>query len=143
MLDADGRYIMNEEEAKLVEALTSGRYTQANGYLRKEHGFCCLGVYCDMQEDKTWVEQDGHFKYMLTRYFGTYTAYLPEELVNKLNWFGERGTLNFRTDYVSYTLVECNDSGMTFAQIADIIKAGRVLHFGEDIEIHEQTQKTA
>lgn len=33
---------------KWVEALRSGKYTQARGVLREENSYCCLGVACDV-----------------------------------------------------------------------------------------------
>lgn len=35
-------------KADWVRALRSGEYSQANGALQKNGGFCCLGVLCDL-----------------------------------------------------------------------------------------------
>lgn len=34
----------NELNIKWIEALRSGKYKQANGYLQTKDGYCCLGV---------------------------------------------------------------------------------------------------
>lgn len=40
---------MNKEiKAKWIEALRSGKYIQVRNALRDRHGFCCLGVLCDI-----------------------------------------------------------------------------------------------
>ena len=39
---------MNQAEKLLVAALRSGKYKQCTGALRKDDGFCCLGVACDV-----------------------------------------------------------------------------------------------
>lgn len=37
-----------ENIRKWVDALRSGEYTQDTGQLRSSHGFCCLGVACEV-----------------------------------------------------------------------------------------------
>ena len=41
---------MSTEEARAlwVKALRSGEYKQTTGQLRKDDGYCCLGVACDL-----------------------------------------------------------------------------------------------
>lgn len=39
-----------------IQALESGQYTQARGYLRREDSYCCLGVLC------TLLPSYGHFE---------------------------------------------------------------------------------
>lgn len=43
-----------EKKAKWLEALRSGNYKQARGCLKREDGFCCLGVYADAVEHVIW-----------------------------------------------------------------------------------------
>jgi hypothetical protein len=49
---------MNDNVAKLIEALRSGRYVQTTGQLRKDNSFCWAGVACnifDPQLEISWV----------------------------------------------------------------------------------------
>jgi hypothetical protein len=56
---------MNKErKARWVEALRSGRYKQATGALKKEDGYCCLGVACDL------AAQDGVGKWLGDNHYG-------------------------------------------------------------------------
>lgn len=41
---------INDAEKALVEALRSGKYTQARRALRVGEEFCCLGVACDIYD---------------------------------------------------------------------------------------------
>jgi hypothetical protein len=45
-----------EIKAKWIAALRSGDYSQTESYLRNYHGFCCLGVLCDLIEPEQWRE---------------------------------------------------------------------------------------
>ena len=48
-----------EIKAKWVAALRSGEYKQAQGQLRTDAGFCCLGVLCELHRkevDGSWVD---------------------------------------------------------------------------------------
>lgn len=53
-------------KTKWLEALRSGEYKQARGQLQHKHGFCCLGVLCDIYAkegkgswEKTFYQMDG------------------------------------------------------------------------------------
>jgi len=46
---------MNAEiKEKWIAALVSGKYSQVKGKLRRDNGYCCLGVLCDIKEDGKW-----------------------------------------------------------------------------------------
>ena len=44
---------MNENISKWTAALRSGDYRQGRGSLRRDDGFCCLGVACDIYLKET------------------------------------------------------------------------------------------
>lgn len=47
-------YQFNEWQEKWLQALESGEYKQANGYLHLDGGYCCLGVgavVCEIDAD--------------------------------------------------------------------------------------------
>lgn len=56
---------MNKEiKTKWIEALRSGEYVQAQGYLHNSKGYCCLGVLCDIYQKETgngeWVKENDY-----------------------------------------------------------------------------------
>lgn len=118
-------------KAEWIKALLSGDYKQGTGTLRDEaDGFCCLGVYCDIAKvpvehltdeidgvrfDSRWTYGDGGDKnssYIPTRYAigGTFNGTQPVVVM-----YSPFNVPNY------YDLSELNDSGFTFAQIADVI----------------------
>jgi hypothetical protein len=52
--------MMNQEiKREWIEALRSGKYKQARGFLRYRGGYCCLGVLMDIQGAKDDAFNDG------------------------------------------------------------------------------------
>jgi hypothetical protein len=88
-------------KAKWLEALRSGRYRQGEGALRVDDKFCCLGVLCDLIAPGEWM--GGVFR--------ANEVFLPESLNSTLG-IGEQ----------DLELAEMNDSGKSFAEIADYIE---------------------
>jgi hypothetical protein len=111
---------MNEMEAKLVEALRSGRYQQTMNCLKSvDNKFCCLGVACDISGIGEWDNQ-----LYLDRF-----SFLPLKVRDAYGWLFNDGLLMFTDrDDESIALSTLNDLGFTFNQIADIIQAGLVRH---------------
>ena len=95
-----------EIKRKWVEALRSGKYSQCRDALRKESDYCCLGVLCDLQAPEEWRNEMGIFKHR-------YEQGIPDE--------GIRGPARLKYDDAS-DLAEMNDSGKSFAEIADYIE---------------------
>lgn len=99
---------VEENRAKLIAALRSGKYEQARGELRNKNGYCCLGVACDVSNPNIWeekiVDNDVVFSY------GNENFTVPA---------------NVREDFglmygVAAKMIEMNDTEMqTFDQIAD------------------------
>ena len=105
---------------KWLNALRSGEYQQTQTALRKEDGFCCLGVLCDLyikEKNEQWV-WDGDSKYGIKcGSKNVYYSHLPRSV---MEWAGLRICCDpFVFDN---TLSELNDGGSTFKQIADLIK---------------------
>lgn len=115
---------MKEDIAqRWVDALRSGKYSQAKGSLQKIGGFCCLGVLCEIAVedgiipapvvDKGEVAYGGDDELKDTD--------LPPQSVE--DWSG----LDVRKTYVVNGLDETlyglnDDRGFTFNQIADVIE---------------------
>lgn len=119
---------MNQDVKKLwVDALRSGEYKQTDGCLKDSIGYCCLGVLCELHNK---VTGDGQWNYD--------NAYgddlnkrddVPPDCV--ISWAGlPRENPLVEYEYETYStqevrkarIAELNDSGMTFADIADIIE---------------------
>lgn len=100
---------MKTTKAEWVAALRSGEYAQGTGLLRDfDNRFCCLGVLCDLEYGRdAWVAGFGDGRYAINGSI----ALLHGELLNKVG------------KWSMYDLTNMNDSGSTFAEIADWIEA--------------------
>lgn len=103
-----------------VEALRSGKYKQGKQALCKDGKYCCLGVRCEVEG----FEGIASGEYTS---FGCDLFMLPSKstaypFISDSGDFpsGVRIAIGGLT---SGALVGCNDSGLTFLQIADIIEA--------------------
>ena len=96
-----------------LEALRSGNYKQGKGVLNCNGKFCCLGVLADLyseQTDHPWVSS----------YPGMKMHGLIAKLSNQLlDWSGITTSLG---RYSEGSLVDDNDKGKSFLEIADIIE---------------------
>lgn len=112
-----------------LEALRGGEYNQTQECLKDSNGFCCLGVLADVEMVKngssTWEENDLNHLFMLVvdEENEIYEdCYLP-----LTHHFGlkDRGLLpvadeNYKS--LETELMKMNDSGLSFAEIADWIE---------------------
>lgn len=116
-----------------IAALRSGKYSQTEGYLKTDGGYCCLGVACEaalhmspvptkkeiseFSSVKMYYEFDGHYDL------------IPAFAQEALGLNDNEGSFFVRTDDPEYfdepsSLVEHNDNkGSTFEEIADIIES--------------------
>jgi hypothetical protein len=108
---------MNSQvKAQWIQALRSGEYSQTQAYLKKDDGFCCLGVLCDLHSRATgnkWNEYG---------YLGM-NSLLPNEVIN---WVGlSCSNLYLTFDGQRLSLTHLNDHlKLNFNQIADLIEEG-------------------
>jgi len=106
---------MNPEiKAKWVAALRSGEYAQAQGHLKDETGYCCLGVLCVVSEQETGFGIAKNRKNHGDETIGPTIrkwADLP---------ISEGALVIIESEEES--LATHNDSGKTFLQIADAIE---------------------
>lgn len=124
---------MREDVAKKwVAALRSGEYEQERGYLQTEHGHCCLGVLCDLHAKETgqgdWLPwgsgERGH-----TRCYrdesGVGGEYTPPLSVCEWADLEEEPCVRVKQpdgDVTADEIVNLNDQGYSFAQLADLIE---------------------
>ena len=130
-----------ELRERWVKALRSGKYEQIQSNLRTKHGYCCLGVLCDviMKEtgsETTWELDEGGDRYKLfgIHYGGLPTTYqqmmglITDEGEIELNFIKNEATAMRLKDYVAgrsgqVILTVLNDSGgWSFEDIADLIE---------------------
>lgn len=105
-----------------VEALPN--YTQRQGALCKGDSFCCLGVLCELAVKHGVIPprrlgRKGDVDYF--EYAGK-NGCLPTEVVAWAGMYDAGGT--FRPEYgkPGKSLINLNDSGMSFKAIAEIIE---------------------
>jgi hypothetical protein len=120
---------MNTEIKSLwVEALRSGEYRQAQGKLRKDEGYCCLGVLCEIAVIKGIISSERTYRYHDPEFVWSYGKdkdwySLPVEVKD---WADVRDDLipDEDCDLVDAIdhLIGLNDTGSTFSEIADLIE---------------------
>lgn len=125
-----------------VDALRSGKYNQAQGYLRTAEGFCCLGVACHVVNPIPW--EVSHINIGGCTHYGyehpDYTAILPKHIAQ---FYGMGNNSSAYTsirdrDGELIELAGLNDEGFPFSQIADLIAAGLLLdHHPKDDELYD------
>lgn len=91
-----------------VDALRSGKYKQGRGRLRSlDDKFCCLGVLCDLGDQKAWVQGESSFCYR------DFCSLLPTTVRDIVGL----------TDFDLTALMKLNDSqGKSFEEIANYIE---------------------
>jgi hypothetical protein len=103
---------------KWVSALRSGEYQQGQYCLRKEDGFCCLGVLCDLYGKENNVEWEPSTHYNNVYVFQDMATILP---LSVMEWVGVGEGNPLVNDEIG-TLAGLNDNGTTFNEIADVIE---------------------
>jgi hypothetical protein len=115
-----------------VRALRSGKYKQVSGQLRTEDGFCCLGVLCDVYNKNNWTiaadeylgdeHQEWHYIGNKGMYQSIMKDVLPYEVVEATGLDKQNPEVPYGIDGGMSSLAVINDSGASFAQIADLIE---------------------
>lgn len=108
-----------------IAALRSGAYKQGTQWLRNGNEFCCLGVACDLY-NKTHKRGLDIRKEGGEYYFDGSADYLPNKVQKWLGMSTASG------EFGSDALVEMNDRGKSFAEIADLIESEPDGLFTED-----------
>lgn len=112
---------MTDSQMALIDALTSGEYTQGQNMLETQDGcFCCLGVACMVYEQQTGtnIKRDS---------FGQLiggSLYEYPEVVEWFKFFDKWGGGHIKKS--SMESLDClNDTGLTFDQIAEELSTGK------------------
>lgn len=113
-------------KADWVAALRSGEYEQGTGKLNQNGKFCCLGVLCDLavKADVGVTVREERISYIGFESHRTYYDGNPDTTPDIVqDWAGlpdEDPVVRFGVSWS--TPANLNDSGMSFADIADIIE---------------------
>ena len=111
-------------KTKWVAALRSGDYRQGRMALHGEDDtFCCLGVLCEIAVTDIGLGVTKDPNYNKFEYGPTASGSLLPDLV--VAWAGLEGETgaNVEINRRTTSLAQHNDTGRTFAQIADAIEA--------------------
>lgn len=117
--------MLNENAKKWVAALRSGKYSQTKSKLTRLQGSqivgcCCMGVACELAVEagvKVEITSDATL-----RFYDSNATSLPESVIKWLGVTDRDGRYLIRNGDM-YCLVGNNDTGKTFAEIADIIES--------------------
>jgi hypothetical protein len=108
---------------KWVAALRSGEYKQGKGYLKYVEGgktlYCCLGVLCELTGPGV-VEKREYGEPILDRIctkWNEQSCLLPESVKNAAGLYSDCGSFD------GGVLMNLNDSGIPFNEIADLIES--------------------
>lgn len=120
-----------------IEALESGRYRQTDGKLRRDTGFCCLGVLCDLYDESLWRGDDtGNYLFCnmseipsgeVTIWAGLRQADGTPCLSGEEEEEKDRDAGPLGID----SLIDMNDKGVSFTDIAKILRQHPDLYFEE------------
>lgn len=118
---------MIEERKQLwLAALEGGEYRQERGRLRRNNAFCCLGVACDVyvkHAENPALTWDPYDNMSTDKGFPhSQGSVLPDEVAE---WFGldeDNPCGDFREVGRKESLASLNDDGLTFKQIAQVIR---------------------
>ena len=99
-----------------LTALRSGDYKQTKGELHGKKGYCCLGVLYDIEFNGDWIfpQDDDRPSYLNTGAWmiDNEEASLGSDFIHKCRIVPEEES----------ELIDMNDEGATFKEIADWIK---------------------
>ena len=103
---------------KWIDALRSGDYKQCRDQLRINDTFCVVGVLCDLHLKETkneWLQSIGG------EYAYNNEAFIEEAPPEVESWIGDEFMERLNSQEID--IMCCNDSGMSFEDLADLIEA--------------------
>jgi hypothetical protein len=130
---------LTPNQKQWITALRSGDYTQGQGHLHTNRGFCCLGVATkEFLTSGVDINASSGGDKTIWAYNGEQEM-APDHVMDALGLICPNGTnkaqMNLPAGYDeddSLMLTAMNDNGKTFEQIADIIEANPENYFLED-----------
>ena len=114
-----------------ITALESGEYQQSDGRLDGPHGFCCLGVAAHLATTRPDIDVEiereitGTTVSYREKGSGRNSMTLGSEMVRALGLSDAEGSLMRQSgEDAPGSLVIANDDGMSFEDIAKLLRAG-------------------
>ncbi len=116
-----------------IEALESGEYTQAKGFLHTDEGFCCLDVLEDVYNKifhptLKWrcSSENGRAMTMVRKGAKCYNIFDISKKIKK--FMGIKETLLIDYKGATCSLAKLNDSlGLSFKEIADLLRKNPII----------------
>jgi hypothetical protein len=117
---------MNSDiKQRWIDALRSGKYAQDRGQLRTPHGYCCLGVLCDLYDPYGWTTSNGYA-------YDEEQFTLPKIVADWAGLMNDPYVTSSNSPYANFAdedwperiyLAALNDNAhMSFAEIANVIE---------------------
>lgn len=107
-----------ELKERWITALRSGDYSQSQGCLQDQYGWCCLGVLCDIVDSTKWCEPDESYEGSVQEYNYDFGDDQWLEDMPPRKWLENHG-LPYA---MAKNLAEQNDSNVQFIEIAKYIE---------------------
>lgn len=116
---------MNKHIAeRWVQALKSGKYPQTDGGLRDGHGYCCLGVLCDLYREEQGKGQWEDYLFVCGKGPTNVNDLVLPGPVQE--WAGMKSSVGDLDGVIGHfgcaSLAELNDCGTEFPDIAETIE---------------------
>lgn len=102
-----------------VDALRSGKYKQGLKRLRDGEKHCCLGVLCELAVEAGITKRSEHRNGVFGYGHCDVTNYPPVEVTD---WIGLKSSSGVLPGATNSSLVDRNDHGCSFEQIASLIE---------------------
>lgn len=106
-----------ELKERWIASLRSGDYSQSQGCLQDQYGWCCLGVLCNIVNNTQWVEPDESYEGDVYEYDYDFGSVVVSDMPPR-EWLENHG--------LPYTmakeLADMNDHGVQFVEIAKYIE---------------------
>jgi len=107
---------MRQNELNIwINALKGGEYNQVKNALKTDNGYCCLGVLCEVLKDKYDLKWSRSSPYRIN-----YGGLSSEETLPPT--FREKVGIS---NVVMSVLMDKNDHGVSFEEIADYIEENK------------------
>ena len=125
-------YFINEHAEAWIQELESGNWKQTSGTLCSNGKYCCLGVLAEISGELVHPENKAYSPYIPGADRSKLTGTLSKKLQKKYGLFSELGevkkssasgySVKFSKDIHAGSLIEANDGGATFKQIAKVLR---------------------
>lgn len=112
---------LTENQRLWLDELKSGKYEQGTWKLNRDNKFCCLGVAAELfKTDDTVVELEESIPHARQIAYDGWISSAPMYVVEALGLRGQLG--DHISNSVDLSLTRLNDTGKTFAEIAEIFE---------------------